>query len=120
MSFYGLDQVVVPTAAFQKMARDILATHGQGRVLDPALSDAETPARTAALVASGALVVGAAISSVVAVFIFRHLRDEKDTFWKVVGYTGGISGILAALTLVMSSFATVTSTSGWAAVPGQK
>lgn len=111
MSFYGIEDVMIPTSAFQKAAKDILATYGTGRVINPALqgfSDAPKPPPVAGALAGGGLVVAAALSGLVAVYIFRHVNDEKQTFWKVIGYVGGISGVLSALTLLMSSVAAVT------------
>jgi drug/metabolite transporter (DMT)-like permease len=110
MRFYGLDQVVTPTAAFQKAAKEILATYGGGRVINPDLSDMsdEGPRQFAGFMAGGALIFGAALSGLITVYIFRHVNDEKNTFWKVIGYVGGISGALSALTLLMSSVAAAT------------
>jgi drug/metabolite transporter (DMT)-like permease len=103
MRFYGLDQTVVPTAAFQKAAKEILATYGGGGVINPALSDA--PPKAAFVVAGGALLLGSAFAALSGVYMFRHTKDEKNTFWKVVGYAGGVSSMLAAITLLLSSVA---------------
>lgn len=111
MGFYGLEDVMIPTSAFQKAAQNILATYGGGRVINPDLqdfSDAAGPGTTAGVMAGGALLVAAGISGLVTVYIFRHVKDEKETFWKVVGWVGGISGVLSALTLLMSSVGAAT------------
>lgn len=110
MGFYGLEDVMIPTSAFQKAAQNILATYGGGRVINPDLQDlSEGPGTAAGFMAGGGLLVAAGISGLVTVYIFRHVKDEKETFWKVVGWVGGISGVLSAITLFLSSVGAATS-----------
>ena len=108
MAFYGLEDVMIPTSAFQKAAQNILATYGGGRVINPDLQGLSDGPQAAGVMAGGALLVAAGISGLVTVYIFRHVKDEKETFWKVVGWVGGISGVLSALTLLMSSVGAAT------------
>lgn len=105
MRFYGLDQVVVPTAAFQKAAKEILATYGGGGVVNPALSGDTDPTKTALAVGGSVLLLGAVFSTLTGVYMFRHTKDEKNTFWKIVGFAGGTSAMLAAITLLLGSVA---------------
>lgn len=104
MRFYGLDQVVIPTPAFQKAAKEILATYGGGGIVNPALSDTD-PTKAALAVGGSVLLLGAVFSTLTGVYMFRHTKDEKNTFWKVVGFAGGTSAMLAAITLLLSSVA---------------
>ena len=103
MRFYGLDEMVVPTPAFQKAAKEILATYGGGGVVNPNLQGLGDGPRAAGFMAGGVLILGAAISALVTVYIFRHVNDEKNTFWRTIGYVGGISGALSTLTLLVGS-----------------
>ena len=103
----GLDEVVMPAAAFQTAARDILKTYGGGGPVNPyGLGD--YPGGGAVIVAGGVFLTGAAISTLVGIYIFRHVKDEKNTFWKVIGYGGGILSFFSALGLVFTSVAAVT------------
>lgn len=120
MRFYGLDETVVPTAAFQKAAKEILATYGGGGVVNPNLQDLSEGPRAAGFMAGGVLVLGAAISALVTVYIFRHVNDEKNAFWKTMGYVGGISGALSTLSLLVGSIGAATVNLPATQQPGQQ
>jgi hypothetical protein len=102
-AFMGLDSVIIPTDAFQAAARDILSTYGSGGPIKSVQGLGEAGPDGRALLAGGITLGGATIATLVSIYIFRHVKDEKNTFWKVVGYGGGIMGMLSAFSFLFGT-----------------
>lgn len=98
----SLGQNFTATPIFQAAARDILAKRGAGGPETSYFGDLGQR-HPEAFVGTGILLVGAAAMALTSIYIFRHVNDEKDGFWKVMGYVGGIGGFSGALILLLSA-----------------
>lgn len=102
-----LGQHVTATPVFQAAAREILAKRGAG---GPVVSQFNGLGQNGLgqrhpelFGASATLLVGAGIMTLTSIYIFRHVGDEKNGFWKTMGYIGGIAGFAGSLVLFLSS-----------------
>jgi hypothetical protein len=111
-AFMGLDSVIIPTDAFQAAARDILSTYGSGGPIKSVQGLGEAGPTERAIAAGGITLTGAALSTLVSIYIFRHVKDEKNTFWKVVGYGGGILGMFSAISFLFGTIGVVVHSFG--------